>query len=262
MPFCVYSILFSSFSSHSLSQGKNLNNLAPDAKAADAGLASNSKLMIMLTKQDEKKLVEEAKGERMRGFEDDDRLRSGRGLKTSGVGASAAAAAARRSEPTYRFHAIAALPMLPEGAKPEKKAAEALLKQLSTDKAILSIMQQHKWSVGRLSEMPPEGKVGVSDSCLMGLNKNAGQEILLRLRTDDWQGLRPYTNSTPVWAPTQPCLRVSRCEHATSSFWWRYWTAAPRGQRLREPSRTYSQLTLSSGQDGVRRPPSLRTLPG
>lgn len=37
-----------------------------------------------------------------------------------------------------------------------------------------------------------QGYVGVSSSCLMGLNRNRGQSIHLRLRTDDWHGLRPY----------------------------------------------------------------------
>lgn len=38
------------------------------------------------------------------------------------------------------------------------------------------------------SEMPPEGKVGVSPVCVLGVNINAGQEISLRLRTDDLRG--------------------------------------------------------------------------
>ena len=32
----------------------------------------------------------------------------------------------------------------------------------------------------------------------MGLNRNAGQEILLRLCTDDWKGLRTYTSLIDV----------------------------------------------------------------
>lgn len=32
----------------------------------------------------------------------------------------------------------------------------------------------------------------------MGLNRNAGEEILLRLRTDDGRGLRPYHSVIPV----------------------------------------------------------------
>ena len=43
-----------------------------------------------------------------------------------------------------------------------------------------------------LAEMPPEGKVGVSESCVLGYNVNMGQEIHLRLRTDDMRGFRVY----------------------------------------------------------------------
>jgi hypothetical protein len=46
-------------------------------------------------------------------------------------------------------------------------------------------MAGHGYRVALLSEMPPEGKVGVSPVCILGVNINAGQEISLRLRTDD-----------------------------------------------------------------------------
>ena len=42
--------------------------------------------------------------------------------------------------------------------------------------------------------MPPEGKVGVSPVCILGVNINAGQEISLRLRTDDLQGFRRFAS--------------------------------------------------------------------
>jgi hypothetical protein len=53
-------------------------------------------------------------------------------------------------------------------------------------------MEAHGWRVGRLTEMPPEGKVGVSAVCILGYNANQGQEISLRLRTDDLRGFRKY----------------------------------------------------------------------
>lgn len=53
-------------------------------------------------------------------------------------------------------------------------------------------MQKYKWTVGLLSEMRPEGKVGISSVCLLGYNKNKGAEISLRLRTDDMKGFRKY----------------------------------------------------------------------
>lgn len=37
-----------------------------------------------------------------------------------------------------------------------------------------------------------EGRVGVSAVCILGYNVNKGQEISLRLRTDDWAGFRYY----------------------------------------------------------------------
>jgi hypothetical protein len=36
--------------------------------------------------------------------------------------------------------------------------------------------------------------VGVSSVCILGYNRNRGQEISLRLRTDDWEGLRKYAS--------------------------------------------------------------------
>lgn len=51
-------------------------------------------------------------------------------------------------------------------------------------------MTKHRWSVGLLSEMAPEGKVGISPMCILGVNINMGQEISLRLRTDDLKGFR------------------------------------------------------------------------
>ena len=59
-------------------------------------------------------------------------------------------------------------------------------------KHLLRVLLAYRWSVGKLSEMPPEGKVGVSPVCILGVNIGAGQEISLRLRTDDLRGFRRY----------------------------------------------------------------------
>jgi hypothetical protein len=85
----------------------------------------------------------------------------------------------------YRFHTIQTLPNLPD----EHKARE-ILSKLASDPGILSVMAKHKWSVGALCELYPEGLVGVRDVCVLGLNENRGQRIFLRLRTDDLKGFR------------------------------------------------------------------------
>jgi|AntRauTorckE5430_2_1112549.scaffolds.fasta_scaffold00180_3 hypothetical protein len=85
----------------------------------------------------------------------------------------------------YGFGCTETLPMLPEQAK-----AKQILTSLANDPGIKACMEAHKWNVGCLAEMYPEGKVGESEVCIMGLNQNKGQKILLRLRTDDLNGFR------------------------------------------------------------------------
>lgn len=72
--------------------------------------------------------------------------------------------------------------------------SEALkrMHKLAADPGIVAIMNKHRWRVGVMTEMAPEGYVGVSPKCILGFNKNHGEEISLRLRTDDLKGFRKY----------------------------------------------------------------------
>ncbi|XP_047319961.1 uncharacterized protein LOC124923988 isoform X2 [Impatiens glandulifera] len=72
--------------------------------------------------------------------------------------------------------------------------SEALkrMHMLAADPGIVAIMNKHHWRVGIMTEMAPEGYVGVSPMCILGFNKNQGEEISLRLRTDDLKGFRKY----------------------------------------------------------------------
>uniref|UniRef100_A0A8R7R298 WLM domain-containing protein n=1 Tax=Triticum urartu TaxID=4572 RepID=A0A8R7R298_TRIUA len=63
---------------------------------------------------------------------------------------------------------------------------------LACDPGIIAIMNKHRWQVGIMTEMAPVGYVGVSPKCIIGFNKNMGEEIPLRLRTDDLKGFRKY----------------------------------------------------------------------
>lgn len=85
----------------------------------------------------------------------------------------------------YRFHAVEVL----EGLPMRDKALQ-ILTSLAEDPAFLAILEKHQWSVGALCELYPEGYVGVSDVCVLGLNENKGQKIKLRIRTDDLKGFR------------------------------------------------------------------------
>jgi len=154
-------------------------------------LAASKKLMLLGAK---KKDVEKVRAQRedmtLRGFDAEDeraKQRRGRGATTS----SSSAGSAR----TSYFASIQELSLegLTSGSStPSADAAHTLLVRLATDPAIVSIMEKRRWRVGALRELPPQGKVGVSPVCLLGLNRNFGEEILLRIRTDDMKGFRKY----------------------------------------------------------------------
>lgn len=93
----------------------------------------------------------------------------------------------------YRFGRIEILPNLPN-----QERAREILTSLANDPGILACMRSHQWSVGALAELYPDGKVGQSAVCVMGLNENKGQRILLRIRTDDLKGFRKMTSIRKV----------------------------------------------------------------
>ncbi|KAM7503697.1 hypothetical protein LguiB_002601 [Lonicera macranthoides] len=75
---------------------------------------------------------------------------------------------------------------------PSASEALKLMHMLAADPGIVAIMNKHRWRVGIMTEMAPEGYVGISPKCILGFNKNHGEEISLRLRTDDLKGFRKY----------------------------------------------------------------------
>ncbi|ORX54952.1 WLM-domain-containing protein [Hesseltinella vesiculosa] len=81
----------------------------------------------------------------------------------------------------YTFHQITVLPEFQGQDKARK-----LLERLRDDRGIQGIMQHYKWSVGELAELSP------FEHAILGYNRNAGERIALRLRTDDLSGFRHY----------------------------------------------------------------------
>jgi hypothetical protein len=132
--------------------------------------------------------------------------------EVSSVTASASAALQRASRPTtprqsvkaykthdwkkeqeeslYTFTTLRPLPYLPN---PERSLA--FLQRLKDDAGIKASMRKHKWTVPLLTEMNPidhtqSNHEGTTRT--LGLNRNAGEVIELRLRTDTYDGYRDY----------------------------------------------------------------------
>lgn len=91
-----------------------------------------------------------------------------------------------QDESTYTFHSILPLSYLPNPARSQR-----FLERLAADAGIKASMRKHKFSVGVLTEMNPAEHT-THESRTLGLNRNRGEVIELRLRTDAFDGYRDY----------------------------------------------------------------------
>jgi hypothetical protein len=91
-----------------------------------------------------------------------------------------------QEEASYTFHTIRPLPYLPDPAKSQR-----FLERLAADAGIKASMRQHRFRVGLLTEMDPAAHT-THESRTLGLNRNRGEVIELRLRTDAGDGYRDY----------------------------------------------------------------------
>lgn len=89
-------------------------------------------------------------------------------------------------EATYTFATLRPLPHL---HAPEKSLR--FLERLRDDPGVKAAMRKHKFSVGLLTEMNPAEHTTHNGKTL-GLNRNRGEVIELRLRTDAYDGYRDY----------------------------------------------------------------------
>lgn len=98
--------------------------------------------------------------------------------------------AQQQADAQYTFHTLRPLPYLPN---PERSLA--FLQRLKEDPGIRGVMRKHKYSVGLLTEMDPAAYTQANHegtTRILGLNRNAGEVIELRLRTDAGDGYRDY----------------------------------------------------------------------
>ncbi|KAL2813685.1 WLM domain-containing protein [Aspergillus granulosus] len=90
------------------------------------------------------------------------------------------------SSNNYTFHRLEPLPHLPNPSR-----SLAFLARLRDDPGIRAAMANHRFSVPLLTEMDPAEHT-TSESRTLGLNRNKGEVIELRLRTDAYDGYRDY----------------------------------------------------------------------
>jgi hypothetical protein len=101
----------------------------------------------------------------------------------------------RRSGPSGSSTQYTFLQIRPLANLPNSDQAARLLARLKEDPGIRRAMAKHQFSVGLLTEMEPLTNTQVTHegvSRLLGLNRNRGEVIELRLRTDAHDGFRDY----------------------------------------------------------------------
>ncbi|KAI8320982.1 WLM-domain-containing protein [Martensiomyces pterosporus] len=91
------------------------------------------------------------------------------------------------SEDEYTFHGFETLPNLSQRDK-----AMGILHRLAKDEGVRQIMKKRQYKVGILRELHP------FERTILGYNRNRGEVIALRLRTDDLEGFRDYLSIRTV----------------------------------------------------------------
>ncbi|ORY01517.1 WLM domain-domain-containing protein [Clohesyomyces aquaticus] len=107
-----------------------------------------------------------------------------------------------QEEAQYTFHTLRPLPYLPNPDRSLK-----FLERLRDDAGIKAAMRTHKFSVPLLTEMDPAMHT-THESRTLGLNRNQGEVIELRLRTDAYDGYRDYKT-----------IRKTLCHELAHNVW-------------------------------------------
>ncbi|RAH64045.1 putative zinc metalloproteinase, partial [Aspergillus aculeatinus CBS 121060] len=110
----------------------------------------------------------------------------------------------------YTFHRL-----LPLAHLPHPQRSHDFLARLRDDPGIRSAMRRHKFSVPLLTEMDPVEHT-TAHSRTLGLNRNKGEVIELRLRTDAYDGYRDYRTIRKTL-----CHELAHCVHSDHDrlFW-------------------------------------------
>lgn len=121
------------------------------------------------------------------------RAREARRLAGNTSAARPVAARRTRADPARAQYTFLRVEPLPGFSNAER--SRAFLERLKEDPGIRAAMRKHEFTVGLLTEMDPASNTQSSHegtTRLLGLNRNKGEVIELRLRTDAYDGYRDY----------------------------------------------------------------------
>lgn len=112
------------------------------------------------------------------------------GIHTINGPVSSSSGSAAGEDTRFTFNQIRPLQHLPNPSR-----SLAFLNRLAADPGIRAAMRSHQFTVGLLTEMDPGQYTAANHegvTRILGLNRNKGEVIELRLRTDAYDGYRDY----------------------------------------------------------------------
>lgn len=159
----------------------------------DVGLTRGAKLMLVATSAHDVAFVRTSRADPLvKGFVEEERDERSRRKRAR---AAEGSLWGTKQDSEFRFGSIKAEFKY---SSPSPYEAEKLLQRLATDPGIIEIMKTRRFKVGVFTEMSPleaqerMAKRGTPNMDLLGYNMNSGDMIVLRLRTDNVKGFRPY----------------------------------------------------------------------
>ncbi|CAK0843620.1 unnamed protein product [Prorocentrum cordatum] len=174
-------------------RGKVLRPDHDDLTVGEAGLTAGAKLMLVASSAHDVAFVQKSRADPLvKGFTEEERDEASRRKR---MRAGNGTAWGTKQDPEFCFGSIKAEFKY---NTPSPFEAERLLQKLATDPGIIDIMKSRSFKVGVLTEMSPQeaadrmSKRGTPGMDLLGYNMGAGGMIVLKLRTDNTKGFRPY----------------------------------------------------------------------
>lgn len=159
-------------------------------------LSNKSTVMLVSSSNDEIDKIRKFKSDPLvKGFAEEERDEEMRRVKAARLARENPWGEKASQDPEFNFGKIEAMF---RRTKPTPYEAEKLLRKLTLDPGIREIMKTQRFKVLTLCEIDPEdadqeqAAKGEGDKCLLGWNRNFGERIALRLRTDDLTSFRKY----------------------------------------------------------------------
>lgn len=178
--------------------GKSFSSDRTEWPAIDAVIKERQTILLLSSSLKEIEYIRNIKSDPLvKGFEREILDEQNRARKTQRLLEENPWGETIKQDETYRFNRTEVLYLR---LNPPPFEAEKLLLKLTTDPGIMAIMTSRRWTVGTLCELDPidadteQAAKGEGDKCLLGWNRNFGQRIALRLRTDDLKGFRNYAS--------------------------------------------------------------------